>query len=153
MMANVHYNRTTTLEKRDKINALWTSGLKEAQIAEEVRLSLHTVSNIVSKFLQRGTYLPEKPGWKERTVSTPDVVEFLEYSKLTKPSSYTSEISQALAGNGICAAANAPSRLKISDMLRKDLNFNFKKLSVCPEELLGGSSTVKTRKPVFKILK
>ena len=26
MMANIHYNRTTTLEKREKIIALWTSG-------------------------------------------------------------------------------------------------------------------------------
>ena len=25
-MANIHYNRTTTLEKREKIIALWTSG-------------------------------------------------------------------------------------------------------------------------------
>ena len=26
MMANIHYNRTTTFEKREKIIALWTSG-------------------------------------------------------------------------------------------------------------------------------
>jgi len=49
-------------------------------------------------------FIPGKPGWKERTVSTDDVVEFVEYSKLTKPSSYASEIRQALVGNGICAA-------------------------------------------------
>jgi len=75
------------LKRREKINVPWTSGVKEAQIAEEVGFSLHTVFNIVNKFLQRGTYLPEKLGWKERTVSTPDIVEFVEYSKLTKPSS------------------------------------------------------------------
>ena len=72
-MANLHYNRTTTLERREKIIALWTSGSKQAQIPEEVGLSPQTVSNIVNKFLQRGTYFPGKPGWKERTVSTPDV--------------------------------------------------------------------------------
>ena len=143
-MANVHYNRTTTLERREKIIALWTSGSKQAQIAEEVGLSPQTISNIVNKFLQRGTYFPGKPGWKERTVSTPDVVEFVEYSKLTKPSSYTSEIRQALVGNGICAAANAPSRSTISDILRKDLNFTFKKLSVCPEESLSEENRIKT---------
>ena len=110
MITNVHYNRTTTLERREKINALWTSGLKKAQIAEEVGLSLHTVSNIVNKFLQRGTYLPEKPCWKEQTVSTPDIVEFVEYSTLTKPSRCTSEIRQALVENGIYVATNAPSR-------------------------------------------
>jgi len=43
MMANIHYNRTTTLEKREKIIALWTSGSKQTQIAEEVGLSPQTV--------------------------------------------------------------------------------------------------------------
>jgi len=94
----------------------------------------------VNKSLQRVTYLPAKPGRRERTVSTPDVVEFVEYSKLTNPSSYTSEIRQALVRNGICVAASAPSRSTISDILRKDSNFNFKNLSVCPEELLSGLS-------------
>ena len=135
-MANVHYNRR--LREGKKIIAPWTSGSKQAEIAEEVGLSPQTVSYIVNKFLQRG------PGWKERTVFTPDVVEFVEYSKLTKPSSYTSEIRRALVGNGICAAANAPSRSTISDILRKDLNFNFKKLSVCPEELLSEENHIKT---------
>ena len=74
MMANAHYNRTTTPEKREKIIALWTSGSKQEQIAIEVGSSPQTVSNIVNKFLQRGTYFPGKPGWKERTLSTPDVV-------------------------------------------------------------------------------
>ena len=50
-MGNIHYNRTTTLEEREKIIALWTSGSEQAQIAEEVGLSPQTVSNIVNKFL------------------------------------------------------------------------------------------------------
>ena len=109
-MANVHYDPTTTLERSEKIIVPWTSGSKQAQIAEEVGLLPQTVSNIVNKFLQRGTFLPEKPGWKERTVSTPDVVQFVEHSKLTEPepSSYTSEIRQSLFGKGICVAAKAP---------------------------------------------
>jgi len=85
MMANIHYNRTTTLERREKV--LWTFGSKQAQITEKVGLSLQTVYSIVTKHLQRRTYLPGKPGWKERTRFTADIVEFVEYSKLTKPSS------------------------------------------------------------------
>lgn len=54
------------------------------------------VFDVVDKFLQRGTYFPGKPGWKERAVSISDV-EFVEYSKLTKSSTgYTSEIREAL---------------------------------------------------------
>ena len=100
MIAKMYYNRPKTLEKREKIIALRTTGSKQAQIAEEVGLSPQTVSNIVNKFRQRWTYFPGKPGLKERTVSTPDIVEFVEYSKLPKPSSYTSEITQALIRNG-----------------------------------------------------
>jgi len=96
-----------------------------------------------SKQIPSKAYLPGKPGWKERPVSTADVVEFVEYSKLPKPSSYASEIRQALVGNGICAAANVPSRSTISDILRKAQNFTSKILSVCSEELLSGSSTKK----------
>ena len=70
MIANIHYNRTTTLERREKIIALWTSGSKQAQITEEVGLAPQMVSNIVNKFLQRVTYLPGKPVWKVRIVST-----------------------------------------------------------------------------------
>ena len=82
MMANKYYNRTTTLKKKERIIALWTSGSKQAQIAKEIELSPQTAFNFVNKFLQRGTFFPGKPGWKERAVSTPDVVEFEEYSKL-----------------------------------------------------------------------
>ena len=62
IMANKHCNRTATLEKREKMIALWKSGSKQGQIAEEVGLSPQTVSNIVNKFLERGTYFPGNPG-------------------------------------------------------------------------------------------
>ena len=91
----------------------------------------------MNKFLQHGTYLLGKPGGKERTVSTPDVAEFVEYCEMTKPGTYNSDIRQALVGNGICTAANAPSRPTINDILRQDLNFTFKKLSVCPKVSLS----------------
>ena len=142
-MAHIHRNHPTSVEKREQIIALWSSGTKQAQIAEVVGLSPQTVSNIVKHFLQHGKYFPGKPGWKERTVSTPEVVEFVEYCKITKPSTYNSEIRQALVGNGICTAANAPSCSKISDILRQDLNFTFKKLSVCPEESLSEENLIK----------
>jgi len=108
MMADIHYNRTTNLERREKIISLevWF------KTGTNHRRSWIIASNGIqcSKQIPSKAYLPGKPGWKERTVSTADIVEFVEYSKLTKPSSYASEIRQALVGNGICAAANAPSR-------------------------------------------
>ena len=35
-MAYIHHNRTTPVEKREQIIALWSSGVKQAQIAEVV---------------------------------------------------------------------------------------------------------------------
>ena len=81
-MANKYYNRTTTLKKKEEVITLWTSGSKQAQIAKEIELSPQTAFNFVNKFLQRGTFFPGKPCWKERAVSTPYVVEFEENSKL-----------------------------------------------------------------------
>ena len=64
-MAHIHRNHPTLVEKREQIIALWSSGTKQAQIAEVVGLSPQTVSNIVKHFLQHGMYFPGKPGWKE----------------------------------------------------------------------------------------
>ena len=66
-MAHIHRNRSTSVEKRERIIALWSSGVKQAQIAEVVRLSPQTVSNIVNRFLQHGTYFPGEPAGLEGT--------------------------------------------------------------------------------------
>jgi len=41
---------------------------------------------------------------------------------------------QALVDNGICAAADLPASSTISDIVRKDLDFTWKKITVRPEE-------------------
>ena len=79
----------------------------------------------------------------------PNVVEFVEYCKLNKPSTYNSEIREALVGSGICTVANVPPHSTISNILRKDLNFTYKNLSVCPEELLSKENLIS----IFKVLK
>jgi len=65
-MANIHYNRTTTLERREKLISLWTSGSKQAQITKEVGLSPQTVSNFLNKFLQRHINLESRVGRNEQ---------------------------------------------------------------------------------------
>ena len=72
----------TSVSKREKVISLWSSGYRNKEICSRLHLSHQTVSNILSKFLQNGTAAPGKPGWKERTVATPNVVEFVEYCKV-----------------------------------------------------------------------
>ena len=91
-----------------------------------------------------GTEAPGKPGWKERTVATPNVVEFVEYCKFFKPSTRTFEIQQGLHANAICSPANLPARSTISDIVRQDLQFTWKNLSVHPAQSLTHENLLKT---------
>ena len=72
----------TSVSKRERVISLWSSGYRNKEICSRLHLSHQTVSNILSKFLQTGTAAPGKPGWKERTVATANVVEFVEYCKV-----------------------------------------------------------------------
>ena len=72
----------TSVSKREKVISLWSSGYRNKEICSRFHLSHQTVSNILSKFLQNGTAAPGKLGWKERTVATANVVEFVEYCKV-----------------------------------------------------------------------
>ena len=53
-----------------------------------------------------------------------------------KPSTRIFEIQQGLLANAICIPANLPARSTISDIVRQDLQFTWKKLSVHPAESL-----------------
>ena len=115
----------TSVSKREKVISLWSSGYRNKEICSRLHLSHQTVSNILSKFLQNGTAAPGKPGWKERTVATPNVVEFLEYCKVFKPSTRNFEIQQGLLANATCTPANLPARSTISDIVRQEGNYFF----------------------------
>ena len=134
----------TAVSKREKVISLWSSGYRNKEICSRLHLSHQTASNILSKFLQNGTAAPGKPGWKERTVATPNWVEFVEYCKVFKPSTRTFEIQQGLLANAICTPANLPARSTISDIVRQDLQFKWKKLSVHPAESLTHENLLKT---------
>ena len=117
-----------SLAKREKVIALLSSGYMQEEIRSTLHLSHQTVSNLVGRFLRSGSILPEKLSWKERTVSKPEVVEFVEYCKTVKPSTSTAEIQEPLIENNACGVANIPARSTVSDILTKDLGFTWKKL-------------------------
>ncbi|XP_073240228.1 uncharacterized protein [Porites lutea] len=140
----------TSVSKREKVISLWSSGYRNKEICSRLHLSHQTVSNILSKFLQHGTAAPGKPGLKERTVATPNVVEFVEYCKVFKPSTRTFEIQQGLLANAICTPANLPARSL--DIVRQDLQFTWKKLSVHPAESLTHENLLKTLNYIMYML-
>ena len=117
----------TSVSKREKVIFLWSSGYRNQEICSRLHLAHQTVSNILSKFLQNGTVSPEKPRWKERTLATPNVVEFVEYCRVFQPSTRSFETQQGLLAIVICTPANLPARSIISDIVRQDLQFTWKR--------------------------
>ena len=81
------------------------------------------------------------------------MVEFFEYSKTIKPSTSATEIQQGLVDNDVWDLANVPTRSTISDILRKDLMFTWKKLTVIPEESLTQENLEKTLDYTFQIVR
>ena len=129
----------TSVSKREKVISLWSSGYQNKEICSRLHLSHQAVSNILSKFLQNETAARGKPGWKERTVATPNVVEFVEYCKVFKPSTRTFEIQQGLLANATCTPANLPARSTISDIVRQDLQFTRQQVEIWARNLLGAN--------------
>ncbi|XP_028407133.1 uncharacterized protein LOC114529512 [Dendronephthya gigantea] len=142
-MSSIQKTKVVSLPVRKRMLELWLSGETFTAIANCTGVTSKTVSNILSKFIQRGHLLPLKPGGKERHIATQPVVEYIEYQKISKPSITALEIQVALVNDGICNLENLPSRSTISDVLRKDLNFTYKKLKVVPQESLTEENQLK----------
>lgn len=126
----------TSLPIRESIIALWTEGESNNNIANRFGISTKTVSNIVQNMIERGHLLDVKPGEKRREIGSPNVVEHIEFQKLSKPSTSAAEIQAALLNDRVCTVDNLPARSTIGDIIRKDLNYTYKKLNVVPEESL-----------------
>ena len=80
--------------------------------------------------MERGHLLDIKPGEKPREIAKPNVVEHIEFQKLSKPSTSAGEIHR------VCTVDNLPAKSTIGDIIKNDLNYTYKKLTVIPEESL-----------------
>ena len=69
-------------------------------------------------------FFPRKPGRKDQTVCTPEVVEFVENCNTTKPSTPTTKMQWGLIEKGIYAMlGNVPVQLTFGDILTKEFEF------------------------------
>ena len=143
-MSRVQKTKIVSLPVRERMLNLWLAGESFSAIASCTGVTSKTVSNIVRKFTERGHLFPLKPGGKERQIATPNVVEYIEFLNLSKPSITAFDIQEALINDGVCNLENLPSKSTISDVRRKDLNFTFKKLKVVPQESLNENNQLKS---------
>ena len=111
------------------------------EISSEFKLPPRTIHNIIEKFIDTdGNLQPSKAG-KFRSARTDDVITYIEYTKKTKPSTYAAEIQRGLEENNICFPENIPSTSSISRVLRDDLGYTKKKLTVVAKESLMPANT------------
>ena len=112
----------------------WLSRNASTEIGKELRLSTRqTVSNIVDNYIRKGVHAAGKGCNRTRLGRTDDVINYVEYRK-TKPSSFGAEIQNTLVADKVCLPENVPSLASISRILRDDLGYSYKKLSVIPRE-------------------
>ena len=74
--------------------------------------------------------------------STPAIVEHIEYQKSS--STNTIELQAGLLQDRVCTIENLPARSTIEDIVRKDLQYTYKKLSFVPEESLSQATQERT---------
>ena len=80
---------------------------------------------------------------KNTTVGTDEVLQYIEYMKIKKPNMYGREIKYKLLELGVCNDNTVPSRQTISHVLKHELGYTRKRLSVVPEESLTDAAQVK----------
>ncbi|CAB4019414.1 paired box pox-neuro [Paramuricea clavata] len=104
-----------------------------AEISRQLVLPYKSVSNIVDlwPWITTGSTKPRSPQRVGiRTARTDDVIRYTEYTKINKPSTYAKEIRQQLKKENVCLPENVPSNSCISGILKSDLGYLYKKLSV-----------------------
>ena len=134
-------NRYTTQGKalpdkvRQEIIEKWLNNEGIAEISRQLVLPYKSVSNIVDLWITTDSFKPRSPQRVGvRTARTDDAIAYTELMKINKPSIYAKEIRQQLEKDSVCFQENVPSNSSISRILKSDLGYSYKKLSVIPRE-------------------
>ena len=107
-------------------------------------MPLQTVLNIIERFIDYdGNLQTTESRQRSRAVRMDDVVTFVEYTKMIKPSMYAVVIQKQLQANKVCLPKNVPSRTSISGVLKNDLGYTKKKITVVAQESLTPTASEK----------
>lgn len=126
----------TSEEERKRIIKLYLQGKSYRAIEKETGRCLRTCINVVKDYERNHIVKTQRKSSQRPRKTTQTVLQFIEYQKWKKPSIYCKEIRQKLLDSQICTLDNVPSVKSISRVLKKELNFSHKKLTVVPTETL-----------------
>ena len=105
---------------------------------------LRTVLNIIERFIDNDDNIQTTESRKRsRAARTDDAVTFVEYAKTIKPSTHAVKIQKQLQANKVCLPENVPSHTSISRVLKDDLGYTKKKLTVVAQESLTPTASEK----------
>ncbi|KAK3095045.1 hypothetical protein FSP39_009606 [Pinctada imbricata] len=127
--------KVVSVEKREKIIDLYTKGLSYNAISKLMDISKSGCFYIVKTY-EENSLLRPKIRCRVRPKVTSEVIAFIEYEKWKKPSIYVKEIKDQLLKRNICTSENVPSVKWINHVLKNELYFSRKRLTVIPKETL-----------------
>uniref|UniRef100_A0A8L7T7E4 Paired domain-containing protein n=1 Tax=Brugia malayi TaxID=6279 RepID=A0A8L7T7E4_BRUMA len=110
--------RPLPLRLRYKIIELTKDGYRPCDISRQLKISHGCISKILSRYAEYGTVMPGTVGGSKPRVTTPAVVEYINFLKLRQPRIFAWEIREQLLRNKICQKNNLPSVSSISRILR-----------------------------------
>lgn len=131
-------------EARQHIVSLYNTGENPAEIARLLNISKSCSYNIIGRYLQEGDIAPRVPGGSLPTKISDDLLEYVEISKLRKPSIFAAEIRDDMLLQGICRLDELPSESAILWAARNKLGMTWKKISQEPREALCPNNIDKT---------
>ena len=121
--------------KRDIIR-LYSEGKSISAISKVVRLTKRGIGKIISAYVEAGSLEPKFHPGQVPYVTTNTVMQHIEFLKTQKPSIYSREIQDKLIDNGTSNNDTVPTVRTINHVIRNELGFTRKRLSVIPEESL-----------------
>ncbi|MCP9262495.1 Paired box protein 9 [Dirofilaria immitis] len=110
--------RPLPLRLRYKIVELTKQGYRPCDISRRLKISHGCISKILSRYAEYGTIMPGTVGGSKPRVTTPAVVEYIQFLKLHNPRIFAWEIREQLLHDRICHKNNLPSVSSISRILR-----------------------------------
>ena len=128
--------KAVSMQQRETIIHLYNSSFSQSEIARRLCLNKATVHNIINTFINENRLAPKTGGNYVRTARSENAITYIEYCKNQRLSTFGKEIQRDLINNQVCLPETVPSCASISQALRYDLGYSYKRLHKIARESL-----------------
>ena len=128
---------------RQRIISKYAQGVSVSSISKDTQVTGRGIRKIISTYEETGSMDPKPHFGRAHYKTTDNVLQHIEYMKTRKPSMYAREIKDKLLDIGVCDVNCIPSCQTISHVIRNELGYTRKRLTVVPEESLTDTAQEK----------